>query len=202
MIPRREALAIAAQSVVAKIELLDQLGETIAALSFFASLITIEACSGKLIVSGMGKSGHIGRKLTATFQSTGQQSAFLHPAEALHGDMGMIGSGDALLLISNSGETEELSAIARYGTAAQIPTICITSQPGSSLARMADEVLAYPVRPEGDSIGKAPMASTCAQLAIGDALAAALMARRGFSVEAFGQLHHGGYLGRSIAPKR
>jgi arabinose-5-phosphate isomerase len=153
---------------------------------------------GKLIVTGMGKAGLIGQKISATLRSTGQPSAFLDPAQALHGDMGMIGQHDGLLALSNSGKTDELLHVMRYARRHLVPIITITGDPDSPMARMADLSIAYTLQGEGCPIGRAPMASAVAQLAIGDALAAELMVRRGFTEVDFLALHHGGYLGQSI----
>jgi arabinose-5-phosphate isomerase len=155
------------------------------------------ACQGRVIVTGMGKSGHIGAKIAATFQSTGQRACFLDPAAAAHGDMGMIDDLDMILMLSNSGETEEMMAVSVFAEAEMLPVAIITSRPDAVLARRAQIVLAYPRMREGCPIDKAPMASACAQLAIGDAIAARLMIERGFTAEDFTRFHHGGYLGRS-----
>lgn len=193
-----EHMSAARASIDAKIVALEGLRETLNGNAIGAALMAI-ACHGKVIVTGIGKSGHVGRKICATFQSTGQPAAFLHPAEAAHGDLGMIGPGDTILMLSNSGETDELEVIMDYALSLAIPVIMITSRVEARLARRADIVLAIPRTPEGDPIGRAPMASTTAQLAMGDALAAALMASRGFSPADFAKLHHGGYLGRVLA---
>jgi arabinose-5-phosphate isomerase len=160
---------------------------------------TIADLPGKLVVTGMGKSGWIGQKISATLRSTGQPSVFLDPAQALHGDMGMLAFGDGLLAISNSGETTEVVAVARYCQAHQIPVIVITRNEHSELCEMARHPIIYPLMPEGCPIQRAPMASAMQQLAIGDAIASELMAARGFTQGDFLALHHGGYLGRVIA---
>ena len=158
----------------------------------------ILGCFGKLIVTGMGKAGLIGQKISATLRSTGQPSAFLDPAQALHGDMGMIRPGDVLLALSNSGQTAEVEAVIMYARSHEIPVIAITSDAGSPIAGAADVSIVYPRMPEGCPIGRAPMASTMQMMAIGDAIAAELMMRRGFSDADFLALHHGGYLGQQI----
>lgn len=158
----------------------------------------IIATSGKVIVSGMGKSGLIGRKIAATFQSTGTKAAFLHPADAAHGDMGMIGHGDILLALSNSGETDEMRPVLKFCEDRAHSVITITSNPNSYFAKHAAACIVLPPSPEGCPIGKAPMASAMMMMAVGDALAGSLMIARNFTAEDFLEYHHGGYLGRSI----
>lgn len=150
---------------------------------------------GRVIVSGMGKSGHIGRKIAATLASTGTPALFLHPAEASHGDLGMVAGGDVCILLSNSGETRELSDLVQYTRRFGIPVIAVTRVAGSTLARQAEVALILPDAPEACAIGMAPTTSTTCALALGDALAVALMEARGFSAEAFHVFHPGGKLG-------
>lgn len=154
--------------------------------------------SGRVVVMGMGKSGHIGRKIAATLASTGTPAMFVHPAEASHGDLGMITSSDLVLAISNSGESEELTAILpvlkRMGT----PLIAMTGKAESSLARHAEVFLDCAVEKEACPLNLAPTASTTAQLAMGDALAVALLDARGFKAEDFARSHPGGALGRKL----
>lgn len=152
----------------------------------------------RVIVTGMGKCWHVAGKIAATLQSTGQPASALHPGEALHGDMGAIMAGDLVLALSNSGETDEVVAVANYARSHGSKLITITSREFSPLAEVADHVLLIPAGPEGCPIGRAPMASAIAMMAIGDALAAELMVRRGFTEANFLRLHHGGYLGRQI----
>jgi arabinose-5-phosphate isomerase len=156
------------------------------------------AVKGRVVVMGMGKSGHIGRKITATLASTGTPAMFVHPGEASHGDLGMIKSVDMVLAISNSGESEELSAILpmikRLGT----PLVAITGNAQSTLARYADVFLNSSVEKEACPLNLAPTASTTAQLALGDALAVALLDARGFKAEDFARSHPGGALGRKL----
>ncbi|MEO5661118.1 MAG: KpsF/GutQ family sugar-phosphate isomerase [Polaromonas sp.] len=153
---------------------------------------------GRVVVMGMGKSGHIGRKITATLASTGTPAMFVHPAEASHGDLGMIKPVDLVLAISNSGESEELTAILpmlkRMGT----PLIAMTGKAESTLARYADVFLDCGVEKEACPLNLAPTASTTAQLAMGDALAVALLDARGFKAEDFARSHPGGALGRKL----
>lgn len=169
---------------------------------FIAALEIMAEAPGKIVVTGMGKAGLIGAKTSATLRSTGQPSVFLDPAQALHGDMGMIGYGDVLLALSNSGETAEVLSVARYCAEHGVPVVSITGAPGSPLAREGDAAIVYPSVPEGCPIDRAPMASAAMMLALGDALAAVLMRRRSFTEQDFLALHHGGYLGRAIAGAR
>jgi arabinose-5-phosphate isomerase len=162
------------------------------------AVATIEQSPQRVIVTGMGKCSHVGAKIAATLQSTGQPAAFLHPGEALHGDMGMIAPGDVILALSNSGETDEVLAVVRYAIENDCPVVVITSRQASPLAQLASAVVPIPGGPEGDPINRAPMASTAAMMAVGDAMAAELMYRRKFTEQDFLKLHHGGYLGRAI----
>lgn len=154
--------------------------------------------TGRVIVTGMGKSGHIARKIAATFASTGTPAQFVHPAEASHGDLGMVTAGDAVVALSNSGETFELADIISYSRRWSIPLIAITSRADSALGSAADVTLLLPNLGEAGSIGIAPTTSTTMMLALGDALAVALFERKGFSAEDFRQLHPGGKLGQKL----
>jgi arabinose-5-phosphate isomerase len=173
--------------------LLDRLDE-----SFTRAVDVLLACKGRVVVTGMGKSGLIARKVSSTLASTGTPSLFLHPAEALHGDLGMMVRGDALLAISYSGESEEivhlLEAVKRLG----IPLVTMTGSPRSTLAQASDVVLDVSVKEEACSLNLAPTASTTAALVLGDALAVALLDRRGFGMEDFAALHPGGRLGKQL----
>ncbi len=153
---------------------------------------------GRVVVMGMGKSGHIGRKITATLSSTGTPAMFVHPAEASHGDLGMIKPVDLVLAISNSGESEELTAILPVLKRQGVPLIAITGGAGSTLARHAVITLDSSVAREACPLNLAPTASTTAQLALGDALAVALLDARGFKSEDFARSHPGGALGRKL----
>lgn len=166
--------------------------------SFTAAVERLASCTGRVVVTGMGKSGHIGRKLAATFASTGTPAIFVHPAEASHGDMGMIVPGDAVLALSNSGETAELADLVAHARRFGLPLIAITARPASTLARAADLVLALPQAPEACPLGLAPTTSTTMQLALGDALAVALLTRRGFTTTEFSAFHPGGKLGAQL----
>ncbi len=154
--------------------------------------------SGRVVVSGMGKSGHVGRKVAATFASTGTPSLFVHPAEASHGDLGMLVAGDAVLALSNSGETAELADIVAHASRFGLPLIAITGRLGSTLARAADVTLLLPPVEEACPMGLAPTTSTTMQIALGDALAVALLTRRGFTATDFRLFHPGGKLGARL----
>ncbi len=153
---------------------------------------------GRVVVMGMGKSGHVGRKIAATLSSTGTPAMFVHPAEASHGDLGTIQASDVVLAISNSGEVEELSALLPLIKRLGAPLIAMTGRPDSSLARHADLTLHSGVEKEACPLNLAPTASTTAQLALGDALAVALLDARGFRAEDFARSHPGGALGRKL----
>src|SRR6218665_2720252 len=153
---------------------------------------------GRVVVMGMGKSGHIGRKMAATLASTGTPAMFVHPAEASHGDLGMVTGVDLLLAISNSGESEELTAILPVLKRQGVPLVAMTGNPNSTLGRHADLVLNTAVDKEACPLNLAPTASTPAQLALGDALAVALLDARGFKAEDFARSHPGGSLGRKL----
>ncbi|GAP66476.1 KpsF/GutQ family protein [Mizugakiibacter sediminis] len=156
------------------------------------------ACPGRIVVTGMGKSGHIGRKIAATLASTGTPAFFVHPGEASHGDLGMITDKDVVLALSNSGETDELLTILPVIKRQGIPLIAMTGNPGSSLARQADLHLDVSVPAEACPLGLAPTASTTAALVMGDALAIALLEARGFTAEDFARSHPAGSLGRRL----
>lgn len=166
--------------------------------TFLAAVDTILRAKGRLVVTGMGKSGIVARKIAATLASTGTPSFFLHPAEALHGDLGMVTEGDVVLALSNSGETEELLRLTPAFRRMGVPVVAITGAPGSGLASAATVHIPVMVDREACPLGLAPMASTTAQMALGDALAAALMERRGFQAEDFARLHPGGKLGKRL----
>ena len=154
--------------------------------------------TGRVVVMGMGKSGHVGRKIAATLASTGTPAMFVHPAEASHGDLGMIKAADVVLAISNSGESDELIAIVPLFKRLGVPLVAMTGHTDSTLARHADVVLDSGVEKEACPLNLAPTASTTAQLALGDALAVALLDARGFKAEDFARSHPGGALGRRL----
>ena len=178
----------------------DALAATAAALDgrFARAVARIAAIEGRVIVTGMGKSGHVGRKIAATFASTGTPALFVHPAEASHGDLGMITPADLVLALSNSGETPELADIVAYCRRFSIPLLAVTGRPQSALAEAADLVLPLPDRPEACPMGLAPTTSTTATLALADALAIAVLEQKGFDSNGFGVLHPGGKLGRKL----
>ena len=167
---------------------------------FVKAVELILAASGKLIVSGLGKSGHVGRKIAATFASTGTTSTFLHLAEAMHGDLGMAAEGDLALLISQSGQTAELGPVIDHFLGAGIPIVGITGNAGSMLAEAAQAALVLPHWQEVGPEAVAPTTSTTMTLALGDALAMTVMQAKGFSRTDFGRLHPGGTLGARLRP--
>ncbi|TFF25186.1 KpsF/GutQ family sugar-phosphate isomerase [Jiella endophytica] len=191
----------AAHTIDTEIEALKALAaliKTDMAASFEAALDIIAGVGGRLIVTGVGKSGHIGSKIAATFASTGTPSFFVHPSEANHGDLGMIGREDAILAMSWSGETAELHGIVAYSRRFRIPLVAVTSRPNSTLAREADVTLILPRVVEACPLGLAPTSSSTMQLVMGDALAVALLERRGFTPDDFHVFHPGGQLGASL----
>jgi len=153
---------------------------------------------GKVVLTGVGKSGLIGRKIAATFASTGTPSFFLHPTEGMHGDIGMVRKGDAVIALSNSGETEEIVRILPVFKRLGLPLIALTGDPRSTLARLADVTIDVGVREEACPMGLAPTASTTAVLAMGDALAVVLFEEKGFSPADFAKMHPGGALGHRL----
>lgn len=155
-------------------------------------------CKGKVVVMGMGKSGHIGRKMAATFASTGTPSFFVHPAEASHGDLGMISSCDIVIAISNSGESNEILSLVPVLKRLSVPLICVTSRPESTMAGVADIHLCVSIPQEACPLGLAPTTSTTATLVMGDALAVSMLQARGFTQEDFALSHPGGALGRKL----
>jgi arabinose-5-phosphate isomerase len=165
---------------------------------FLALLDLLSAATGRLVVTGMGKSGHIARKIAATIASTGTPAHFVHPAEASHGDLGMITSEDALLALSNSGETKELQDMIAYSRRYKVPLTAVTSGANSTLAEAADAAVILPKAPEACPMGLAPTTSTTMMLALGDAIAICLLERKGFSAADFRVLHPGGSLGQQL----
>lgn len=155
-------------------------------------------CPGKVVVMGMGKSGHVGKKMAATFASTGTPAFFVHPGEASHGDLGMVTAQDIVIAVSNSGESNEILALVTVLKRMQVPLICMTARPESSMGRSADIHLCIKVPHEACPLGLAPTTSTTATLVMGDALAVALLKARGFTAEDFALSHPGGALGRKL----
>jgi arabinose-5-phosphate isomerase len=169
--------------------------------AFFAACRALLNCVGRVVVAGMGKSGHVGKKIAATLASTGTPSFFLHPAEASHGDLGMITNKDAILILSYSGETDEILTILPLIKRLDIPIIAMTSNNHSTLAKFSDVHLDISVRKEACPLGLAPTASTTSMLAMGDALALAVLEMRGFTADDFALAHPGGQLGRRLLLK-
>lgn len=166
--------------------------------TFVKAIDLLLDCKGKVIITGMGKSGIVGKKIAATFSSTGTPAIFVHPAESSHGDLGMIAKGDVILAISYSGETAELSHVLAYAARKDIPLLGLTGKMKSALAQASQVTLDVSVKEEACPIGLAPTASTTATLALGDALAVALMKRRGFKTEDFAEFHPAGTLGARL----
>ena len=186
----RKVLEIEAKAILDLVGRIDE--------SFDQAVEALFACTGRVVVTGMGKSGIIAQKISATFASTGTPSLYLHPVEAIHGDLGRIVKGDAVLAVSYSGDTEEIlslvPAVKRLGSS----LVSLTGNPRSALAAASDVHLDVSIREEACPLGLAPTASTTAALAMGDALAMALIERRGFTVEDFAVLHPGGRLGKKL----
>jgi len=179
-------------------EAMRKIGDDGLGAAFSRAVETISAATGRVIVTGMGKSGHVARKVAATLASTGQPASFVHPAEASHGDLGMVQNGDVVLALSWSGETVELAAIITFAKRYAIPLIAMTASPDSSLGREADVCLTLPQADEACPNGLAPTTSTTMQLVLGDALAIALLEGRGFTARDFRALHPGGKLGAKL----
>lgn len=189
----KRVLEIEARAIAALIERIDQ--------RFADAVELLYACTGKVVVSGMGKSGLIGQKIAATLASTGTPAFFLHPAEGIHGDLGMLARRDTLIAISNSGETEEVLKLLPAVKRLNVPVIALTGRAQSALAKNSEVVLDTSVSEEACPMGLAPTASTTATLAMGDALAIALLQKRGIREEEFAQFHPGGTLGRRLLLK-
>lgn len=188
----REVVRLEAQALELMAEGLDQ--------NFDAACNAILGAERQLVVTGMGKSGHIARKVAATFAATGTPAIFIHPSEAGHGDLGMLNAGDVLLVFSNSGNTSELRAVLAYARTAKIPIIGVASQPNSLLIERADIPLLLPRVPEACAVNVAPTTSTTMQLALGDALAMTVMDVRGVSRNHLRALHPAGTIGLALAP--
>ncbi|MBF0272867.1 MAG: KpsF/GutQ family sugar-phosphate isomerase [Magnetococcales bacterium] len=186
----RQVLGMEAEAILAMAERLDQ--------RFPEAVERLHACRGRVVVSGIGKSGMIGRKIAATLASTGAPAFFLHPAEGSHGDLGMVTRADVVILISNSGETWEVLGLLPVFKRLGVPLIAMTGRMDSTLARMSDVVLDIGVSREACPMGLAPTSSTTAALAMGDALAVCLLEKREFGPEQFAFLHPGGSLGRRL----
>jgi arabinose-5-phosphate isomerase len=194
--PITNPIASGRATIAREIEGLQAVAEALDA-RFEALVALVAGLKGRLIVSGMGKSGHIGRKIAATLASTGTPSYFVHPAEASHGDLGMITPDDAVMCLSNSGETAELADLIHYCKRYHIPLIGMVRREGSMLVETADIAIVLPEVPEASPTG-APTTSTLMMLAYGDALAMALLEARGFTKDDFGKFHPGGKLGQGL----
>lgn len=190
-------LALAARTIDIEVAALQQLAQR-QGEGFVRAVRAILDCRGRTVVMGMGKSGHVGRKIAATLASTGSPAFFVHPAEASHGDLGMVTPGDVVLAISNSGESEELAAILPAVRRLGVTLVAMTGRADATLARHADIVLDSAVEQEACPLNLAPTASTTAQMALGDALAVALLDARGFVEADFARSHPGGSLGRKL----
>lgn len=186
----RKVIDIEARSIAALAERVDE--------NFIAACERILDCDGRVVVIGIGKSGHIGSKIAATLASTGTPAFFVHPAEAMHGDLGMIQPGDVVLAISNSGETDEVNAILPPLKRIGVSLIAMSGNPGSTLARHSDIHLDVGVEQEACPLGLAPTSSTTAALVMGDALAVSLLESRGFTPEDFARSHPAGQLGKRL----
>jgi arabinose-5-phosphate isomerase len=197
VIEESDVLATARRVIAVEIDALNEIAARLGS-EFERAVDIILSCRGRVVVTGMGKSGLICRKIAATFASTGTTSFFLHAAEATHGDIGMFSRGDVCIAISNSGTTRELLALLPAVKRFQLPLIAITGGTDSALAKDADVVLDISVTEEACPLGLAPTASTTATLAMGDALAVAVLDKRGFSSDDFALLHPGGALGRRL----
>ena len=195
--PLAHDLAVGQRVLRAEIEGLRLLAEALDG-AFGNALDLCVAASGRVIVTGIGKSGHVAHKIAATFASTGTPAQFVHPAEASHGDLGMIGAGDVVIALSNSGNSAELGAIVAYSRRFKIPLVAVTGDPRSTLAEAADVVMLLPAAAEACSMGLTPTTSTTMMLALGDALAVALLERKGFSTADFQLFHPGGSIGRKL----
>jgi arabinose-5-phosphate isomerase len=183
-------------------EALNRLADRLAgpmAADFERAVSALHACAGRVVVTGMGKSGIVARKVAATLSSTGTPSLFLHPAEAVHGDLGMVVRGDTVVALSGSGETEEILRLLATIKRLQVALVALTGDMNSTLARAADVALDCSIPREACSLGLAPTASTTAMMALGDALALALAEKKGFQEEDFASLHPGGKLGKKLA---
>lgn len=189
----KRVLDIEARAIASLIDRLDD--------RFTKAVQLLFVCTGKVVVSGMGKSGLIGQKIAATLASTGTPAFFLHPAEGIHGDLGMLARQDTVIALSNSGETEEVLKLLPFVKRLNIPVIALTGRLQSSLAKNSDVTLDVSVSEEACPMGLAPTASTTAMLAMGDALAIALLQKRGLREEDFAQFHPGGTLGRRLLLK-
>lgn len=195
-------LAVARRVLGVEADALAALAASLNEAGFARAVAILAGIAGRVVVTGMGKSGHVARKVASTLASTGTPALFVHPAEASHGDLGMIVAGDAVLALSNSGETPELADLVAHARRFGLPLVAITGRAESALARAADVALVLPPAPEACPMGLAPTTSTTMQLALGDALAVALLTRRGFTAADFREFHPGGRLGARLVRVR
>jgi len=186
----QDVLNIEAKGILSLVDRLDD--------DFLRAVELLQGCAGKVVVTGMGKSGHIGRKIAATLSSTGTPAFFLHPGDAVHGDLGMVMKGDVVLAVSNSGETEEILKLLPHFKLNGLKVVVMTGKPNSTLGKAGDAVIDVAVNEEACPLGLAPTASTTASLAMGDALAVVLLEKKGFKEEDFAIRHPGGILGRKL----
>lgn len=192
-----DAVSIGRRVLLTEADALRALSESLGE-AFTQVVETLFAAKGRIVCTGMGKSGHVARKIAATLASTGAQAMFVHPAEASHGDLGMIGPDDVVLALSKSGEARELSDVIAYANRFAIPLIAMTAFAGSQLGQGANIVLLLPDAPEATAEVNAPTTSTTLQIALGDAIAVALLERRGFTASDFRVFHPGGKLGAML----
>ena len=186
----KDVLNIEAKGIVSLVDRLDEV--------FLRAVDLLQGCSGKVVVTGIGKSGHIGQKIAATLSSTGTPAFFLHAGDAVHGDLGMVMKGDVVLAVSNSGETEEILKLLPHFKLNGLKVVVMTGKPDSTLGKAGDAVIDVGVNEEACPLGLAPTASTTASLAMGDALAVVLLEKKGFKEEDFAVRHPGGILGRKL----
>jgi arabinose-5-phosphate isomerase len=192
-----DAVAVARRVLAVEADALGRLADSLGP-AFVAAVALLAEAKGRTILTGIGKSGHVARKIASTLASTGQPALFVHATEAAHGDLGMIGAGDVVIALSKSGEQREFAPVIAYAKRFAIPLIAITGAPASALGEAADVVLSLPEAPEAADPLDAPTTSTTLQIALGDALAVVLLEQRGFTASHFGVLHPGGKLGASL----
>lgn len=195
-------LDVARRVLATEAEALGLLAAALNEAGFARAVSLLAGATGRVVVTGMGKSGHVARKIAATLASTGTPALFVHPAEASHGDLGMVVPGDAVLALSNSGETPELADLVAHSRRFGLPLVAVTGRADSALARAADVALVLPAAPEACPMGLAPTTSTTMQVALGDALAVALLTRRGFTAADFRAFHPGAQPARRCRSRR
>lgn len=194
----QEIMQIASGVLIKESEALEAAAKALDA-SFVEAVRLLRDATGKVVLTGLGKSGHVARKIAATMSSTGTSACFLHPTEALHGDLGVIGAGDIIVALAHGGETQEVLDVVRFAKRRDLQVIAITSKRNSSLAKLSDLVLSSRVTEEACPLGLAPTSSTTVTMALGDALAVCVMSLKGFGQEHFADFHPGGALGRRLS---